>query len=98
MRIVPYGQHVLVEQDPAETVTPGGIILPDVSVRHQRKATVLAAGAGHYEQDGTYVPMDVAPGDRVCCRDLAGDEFILNDGRRVLILRQRDVLARIVDA
>lgn len=55
----------MIERKPAETVTAGGIILPDTSHKRPEEGTVIATGPGEYTEDGVLVPASVQVGDWV---------------------------------
>ena len=57
---------VLVQIDPLPG-TIGLIVMPDsVAARDTRTATVLQVGPGKVLADGTQVPPEIRPGERVC--------------------------------
>ena len=82
---------VIVEPVEAETVTKGGIIIPDTAQEKPQMAEVVAVGPGGLI-DGKEVTMQVKVGDKVLYSKYAGSEFKL-DGKEVIILRQSDILA-----
>ena len=82
---------VIVEPVEAETVTKGGIIIPDTAQEKPQMAEVVAVGPGGLI-DGKEVTMQVNVGDKVLYSKYAGSEFKL-DGKEVIILRQSDILA-----
>ena len=62
----PLRENILVEVDEADEKTHGGIIIPDLYKEKCRKATVVAVGAGWYnEKKGTLTPLGVKKGDRI---------------------------------
>jgi chaperonin GroES len=82
----------MVEQDKDAAETVGGIFLPDRVRDKPQRGTVLAVGPGRRTADGTHAAVQVKPGDVVAFLSHAGDEFKL-DGKRVLLMREDDVLA-----
>ena len=56
-------------------------------------ATVLAVGPGRKDEEGKPIPMDVKEGDRVLYAKYAGTEVKLEPDKKVLILRESDILA-----
>jgi hypothetical protein len=50
-----------------------------------------------FQEDGTRAPMDVSPGDVVYYGLHAGTEFKA-DGLKVLLMRQSDIVCRIVES
>ena len=88
----PLGNRVIVEPSEAEEVTSGGIVLPDTAKEKPQKGTILAAGPGERDDDGDYIPMDVKVGDVVLYAKYSGTEIKV-DGKKLLILRESDILA-----
>ena len=76
-------------------MTSGGIVLPETAKEKPQNGTVLAVGPGDRDDDGKRIPMDVKEGDTVLFAKYSGTEIKL-DGKKVLILRESDLLA-IVD-
>ena len=88
----PLGNRVIVEPSEAEEVTAGGIVLPDTAKEKPQKGTILAAGPGERDDDGDHIPMDVKVGDVVLYAKYSGTEIKV-DGKKLLILRESDILA-----
>jgi chaperonin GroES len=90
-RLRPLADHVVVLPEEAETVTDGGIIVPDTAKETPVQGTVLAVGPGRTEPGvGTVLPA-VAVGDVVLFGRYSGLKVPL-DGVEVLIMREEDVL------
>ncbi len=88
----PLGNRVVVEPIEQEEVTAGGIVLPETAKEKPQKGKVLSVGPGDRSDSGERVPMDVAEGDTVLFAKYSGTEIKL-DGRKLLILRESDLLA-----
>jgi co-chaperonin GroES (HSP10) len=83
----PYADNVLIQLEPLETMSAGGLHLPQQSrqgARGSRFARVLASGPGHYRQvnagangtrDQTFLPNETRPGDRVLVDAMAGQAW-----------------------
>ena len=93
--IKPLGNRVVVEPEEQEEMTSGGIVLPETAKEKPQQGKVLAAGPGERDDDGKRIPLDVKEGDIVLFAKYSGTEIKL-DGKKVLILRESDLLA-IVD-
>lgn len=93
--IKPLGNRVVVEPEEQEDITSGGIVLPETAKEKPQQGKVLAAGPGERDDDGKRIPLDVKEGDKVLFAKYSGTEIKL-DGKKVLILRESDLLA-IVD-
>ena len=95
MNLQPLGDRLIVEVLEEEETTVSGIVLPDTAKEKPQRGKVLAVGPGSRSDSGEIVPMDVAEGDEVIFSKYGGTEFKV-DGDEVLILRQSDVLAKVV--
>jgi len=92
MSLKPLGNRVIVEPVEQEEMTAGGIVLPETAKEKPQKGKVLAAGPGERDDDGEYIPMDVKVGDLVLFAKYSGTEIKI-DGKKLLILRESDLLA-----
>jgi chaperonin GroES len=92
----PLGSRVVVEPQEQEEVTAGGIVLPETAKEKPQRGKVLSIGPGDRDEDGKRIPMDVAEGDIVLFAKYSGTEIKL-DGKKLLILRESDLLAIVVE-
>lgn len=90
MNIQPLSDRVLIEPTAAEEVTASGIIIPDSAKEKPLKGTVLAVGNGTKDEE-----MILKPGDCVLYGKYAGTEIEV-EGKKYLMMRQSDVLAKLV--
>jgi chaperonin GroES len=81
-----------VEPKEREETTASGIILPETAKEKPQEGTVLAVGPGRRDEDGDRIDMDVEVGDVVLYAKYAGTEIKI-DGKKLLILKESDVLA-----
>jgi len=95
MTLKPLGNRVVVEPVEQEEMTAGGIVLPETAKEKPQKGTVLSIGPGELNDKGERVPLDVAEGDVVLFAKYAGTEMKV-DGKKLLILRDSDLLAIVV--
>jgi len=91
----PLGARVVVEPLEQDEVTAGGIVLPETAKEKPQKGTVLSVGAGDRDDKGNRIAMDVKVGDTVLFAKYGGTEIKI-DGKKLLILRESDLLAIIV--
>jgi len=91
----PLDDRVVVEPVEAEAVTAGGIVLPDTAQQKPQRGTVLAVGPGRLLDSGERGDLSVAVGDEVIYGKYAGSDIEI-DGREVKILRESDILAKVV--
>ncbi len=95
MDLQPLGDRLIVEVLEEEETTSSGIVLPDTAKEKPQRGKVLAVGPGPRDDDGKYIKMDVAEGDEVIFSKYGGTEIRLGTDE-VLILRESDVLAKVV--
>ena len=88
----PLGSRVVVEPLEQEEVTAGGIVLPETAKEKPQKGVILAIGPGDRDDDGKRIAMDVKVGDTVLYAKYGGTEIKI-DGKKLLILRESDLLA-----
>jgi chaperonin GroES len=93
MKVQPLGDRVVVEREEAKDKTAGGIVLPDTAKDKPQRGKVIAVGDGRITKDGTRRPLQVKAGDQVLFTSYAGDEFKLNGDKKVLLMREDDILA-----
>jgi chaperonin GroES len=96
INLKPLDERIVVEPLEAEEKTPGGIVLPDTAKEKPQRGTVLAIGPGKLLDSGERGPLSVAVGDEVIYGKYSGTDIEV-DGREVKILRESDVLAKIVN-
>jgi len=80
----PLGDRVVIEPIEQDSMTAGGIVLPDTAKEKPQQGTVLATGPD--------VEAELAEGDRVMYAKYAGTE-VKTDGKEVIILSEDDILA-----
>lgn len=90
--IKPLEDKILVKINEAETTTASGLVIPDSAKEKPQEATVIAVGAGRFDDEGNRIPMDVKEGDVVIFSKYGGTE-IKYQGEEFLILSQSNVLA-----
>ena len=95
IKLKPLDERVVVEPVEAEEKTAGGIVLPDTAKEKPQRGTVLAIGPGKLLESGQRGPLSVAVGDEVIYGKYSGSDIEV-DGREVKILRESDILAKVV--
>ena len=96
MDLQPLGDRLIVEVLEEEETTASGIVLPDTAKEKPQRGRVLAVGPGPRDADGEYIKMDVEEGDEIIFSKYGGTEIKLGVDE-VLILRESDVLAKVVN-
>ena len=87
----PLGGRVLIDPIEQEEMTAGGIILPETAKEKPQEGKVLAVGPGDRDEEGKRIPLDLKVGDKVLFAKYSGTEVKM-DGKKLLILRESDVL------
>jgi chaperonin GroES len=95
MNLQPLGDRLIVEVLDEEQVTSSGIVLPDTAKEKPQRGLVVAVGPGGKNDSGDVVPLEVAAGDTVIFSKYGGTEVKV-EGNELLILRESDVLAKVV--
>jgi chaperonin GroES len=90
----PLEDRVMVRPDEAETITAGGIVLPDTAQEAPTRGKVIAVGPGKLNKVGKRIPTSVKPGDTVIYGKYSGSD-IKTGGQEYKILRESDLLGRI---
>jgi chaperonin GroES len=98
LNLKPLGDRVIVEpiDKEEETFAGGALVLPETAKEKPQQGLIIAAGPGRKDEDGERIPMDVATGQRVLYAKYAGTEIKL-DGKKLLILKESDILAIVED-
>ncbi len=92
LNLKPLGSRVVVEPIEQEDVLASGIVLPETAKEKPQRGKVLSVGPGDRDESGKRIQMDVSVGDTVLFAKYAGTEIKL-DGKKLLILRESDLLA-----
>jgi chaperonin GroES len=91
----PLDDRVVVKPSEAEETTAGGIVLPDSAREKPQRGTVIAVGPGKLLDSGNRGELSVKVGDVVIYGRYGGSEVEV-DGQEMKILRETDILAKIV--
>jgi chaperonin GroES len=71
-------------------------VLPETAKEKPQKGTVLAVGPGERNEKGDHMELEVKEGDTVLFAKYSGTE-IKYDGKKLLIMRESDILAKLND-
>jgi chaperonin GroES len=97
LNLRPLADRVVVEPvEQEETFAGGQLVLPETAKEKPQQGMIVAAGPGKLDDDGERMPMDVKVGDRVLFAKYAGTEIKI-DGKKLLILKESDILAVVED-
>uniref|UniRef100_A0A671YG13 10 kDa heat shock protein, mitochondrial n=1 Tax=Sparus aurata TaxID=8175 RepID=A0A671YG13_SPAAU len=95
-KFLPLFDRVLVERFTAETVTKGGIMLPEKSQGKVLHATVVAVGPGSVNPKGDLQKVSVNVGEKVLLPEYGGTKVTLED-KDYFLFRDGDILGKYVD-
>ncbi|MDR2762653.1 MAG: co-chaperone GroES [Planctomycetaceae bacterium] len=95
INLKPLDDRIVVEPLAAEEKTAGGLYLPDTAKEKPQRGTVISIGPGKLLDNGTRATLSVAVGDEVIYGKYSGSDIEI-DGVEVKILRESDVLAKVV--
>ncbi len=91
----PLADRVVIRPLEREEVTKSGIVLPDTAKEKPQRGKVLSVGPGKLLDSGERAPIGVVEGDEVLFGKYSGTEIKV-DGEEIKILRETDILAKIV--
>jgi len=91
MGIRPLHDRVLVRRMEDETVSAGGILIPDNAKEKPSRGEILAAGNGKHLDNGDVRPLEVKVGDKVLFGKYSGNEVKV-DGEELLVMREDDIV------
>ena len=95
MNLQPLGDRLIVEVLDEEETTISGSVLPDTAKEKPQRGKVLAVGPGSRDEAGKYIKLDVKEKDEIIFSKYGGTEIKVG-ADEVLILRESDVLAKVV--
>ena len=93
--IKPLEDRIVVKAVEAEQTTASGLVIPDTAKEKPQEGEVLFVGPARVDDSGNRIPVDVSEGDIVIFSKYGGTEIKLGVDE-VLILRESDVLAKVV--
>ena len=95
--LIPHDSRVIVKLLVADDVRPSGIVIPENAKTKPTRGEVIAVGPGTWVSgEGvapTRIPLDARVGDVVIFDKFSGAEYMREDGSKVVILRDVEILA-----
>lgn len=82
---------MLVKRLEADTVSAGGIVLPDSAKEKPQEAEVVSLGTGGKDDNGNEITFTVKVGDKVLISKYGGTDVKI-EGEDLLILSESDIL------
>jgi len=92
INLKPLGSRIVVEPLEQEDKTASGLFLPETAKEKPQQGVVLSTGPGDRDDSGNRIALDVTVDDVVLFAKYGGTEIKI-DGKKLLILRESDILA-----
>ena len=92
MNLRPLHDRVIVRRMEEETMSAGGIVIPDNAAEKPSRGEIVAAGNGKILDSGDVRPLAVKVGDKVLFGKYAGTEVKV-EGEELLVMREDDIVA-----
>ena len=96
MNIRPLHDRIVVRRLEEETLTAGGIVLPDSAAEKPSQGEVLAVGPGKVLDNGEVRAPDVSVGDKVLFGQYGGSNVKI-DGDELLIMNETEIFGVLED-
>lgn len=90
-QLKPLADNVLVRRFKQESITAGGIHVPETSQNKTQSGVIVSCGAGKVLKDGSTISLSVKEGDVVVFGKYSGTEVDVN-GEEFLMLKESDLL------
>ncbi len=94
MALRPLDDRVVLKIMDSDSVSTGGIVLPDAAQEKPQRGKVTAVGEGKLGKNGKRIKPDVKKGDLVLYGKYAGSDVTV-DGVEYKILRESEILAKL---
>ncbi|XP_023052233.1 10 kDa heat shock protein, mitochondrial-like [Piliocolobus tephrosceles] len=95
-KFLPLRPDAVFERSAAETITEGGIMLPEKSQGKVFQATVVADGSGSKGKGGEIQPVSMKVGDKVLLPEYGGTKVVLDD-KDYFLFKDDDILRKYVE-
>ncbi len=92
MKIRPLADKVLVQRLDAESMTSGGIVLPESAKEKPQRGKIVSVGQGKALKDGTRRKVQVKKGDEVLFSSYSGTEIKIG-GKEYMIMDESEIMA-----
>lgn len=91
-KIMPVDDRVIAKRVEADSMSKGGIVIPDNAKQKPQRAIVVAVGPGKQLDDGDHIPVPVDVGDEIYFDRYAANEIKVDD-EDLVILERKSILA-----
>ena len=83
--------RIIIKRNAPETMSKGGLIIPDIGQEKPVIAKIIACGTGKIMENGSILPLSVKVDDEVIFSKHSGQAFIYGDVE-YLVLTEDDIL------
>ena len=87
-------QNMVIIKPKTETVSKGGIYIPDAAQEKSSEGEVVAVGPGRISPDGKREPMSVRIGDYIVYPKFGNTAEVNVDGEAFIIIPEHQIIAR----
>lgn len=91
VQLKPLHDRVIIERLDDETVSAGGIMIPDSAKEKPMRGKVVGTGPGKMLDNGQLLPLGVKAGDEVLFGKYSGTEVKL-EGTEYVVMREDDIM------
>ncbi len=92
MGLRPLHDRVVIKRTEEETLSAGGIVIPDSATEKPSRGEIVAVGNGKVTNSGEVRALDVKVGDVVLFAKFSGTEIKI-DGEEMLVMSEDDIMA-----
>jgi chaperonin GroES len=93
-KYTPVHEHIIVRRSHTETMSPGGLHIPDQNQDKPQEGIVLHVGSGYRTPQGL-IPLEVREGQNVVFGRYSGNDVKMG-GEEVVILKEEELLATFI--
>lgn len=83
----------MIERFVPETVTKGGIVLPEKAQNKAASGTVISTGPGRQNEKGDLIPVSVKAGDKVLLPEYGGTKVEI-ESKEYFVFRDSEIIAK----
>ena len=97
MKLIPVNGRLALARLDGDRVSSGGIIIPDSAQKQSQRAIVLAVYDAYTDDEGVQHVPKFAAEEEVLIPKYSGEEFELQGGKKIVMIKESEILAVIRD-
>lgn len=99
MKIRPLHDWAIIKRHEAQSMTSGGIVIPEIAQDTPLEGTIIAIGPGRYQsikqtKKKTFVPTTLKPGQRVVFMEYSTRDVVIS-GEEITFIREEDIFGTV---